>query len=133
MNEIETISSAFEFATLSHMASDVAGSYFALYLSVVSGYLIAAYLAGSKLTNPQIKLVNSFFVVSALYFVWSTFANNIAVLAYQLQIPSAPHAITYFIGAINLFISIIMAVGIFACLRFMRDVRVAKTSSSSDN
>ena len=62
-----------------------------MYLSVVTGYLIAAYLAGSKLKQSQASLINTFFVVSAFYFSWSTFINNMAVTIFQLQMERVPN------------------------------------------
>ena len=103
-----------------------------MYLSVVTGYLIAAYLAGSKLKQSQASLINTFFVVSAFYFSWSTFINNMAVTIFQLQMERVPNFLLYAVGALNLAILVTMVAGVFACLRFMKDARRESGNESDE-
>lgn len=41
-----------------------------LYLTVISGYLVVAYLAGRDLTVSQSRFISSLFVVFAAYALW---------------------------------------------------------------
>jgi len=41
-----------------------------LYLTVISGYLVAAFVVGAKLTRGQARFVSALFVVFATYALW---------------------------------------------------------------
>jgi hypothetical protein len=48
---------------------------FTLYLSLLSGYLIAAYLSGRNFKNIQARLINTVFAISSSYFAFSHLIN----------------------------------------------------------
>lgn len=114
--------------------ADLAASYFSvglafigLYATSTSGYLIAAYNVGAKLTSFQLILISGLFLFLALLAVWGMFANMrwasllVAsvpeVLPRQLQGDIRP----YHYGAVISFI------GVLACFKFMWDVRHANS------
>ena len=51
-----------------------AATYFAIFLTLVSGYLVVAYSVGSRLLGAQISIVNLVFIVSALTVGFATYA-----------------------------------------------------------
>ena len=51
----------------------------ALYLTVASGYLIVAYLAGKQLTTYQVALISVMFVVFALLFTYGVIGIQVWV------------------------------------------------------
>lgn len=99
----------------------------AILLSVVSAYLIVAYLAGSKLTQSQAIIVNTLFVLVSVFLVWGMFtlaerALEHATLAIDMSTqrelgptPNVARAIVAMFGVCSL-----------ASLKFMWDVRHPK-------
>ena len=55
----------YEYADLIATYSSNAGAFFAVYLTVVSGYLITAFVAGPKLSSLQVTILNIGFVVAS--------------------------------------------------------------------
>jgi len=51
-----------------------AATCFAIFLTLVSGYLVVAYSVGSRLLGSQISIVNLVFIVSALTVGFATYA-----------------------------------------------------------
>lgn len=99
-----------------------------VYLTIVSAYLVAAFIAGDRLTGRQVIIVNTLFIAGAGIFTYTTvglllrqryFVIELAQLQSDTVLPgTAPLA--PIIGLIQLG-------GIAACLKFMWDVRHAKT------
>lgn len=98
-----------------------AGDAMTTFISVVGGYLLVAYLAGKNLTKAQTILI------SALFIVFSVFTISAIVMYFQSafyfghsygagRVPEWP---SYGLG-------IIFSIGMFACLKFMWDVRHPK-------
>lgn len=94
----------------------------ALYLTAASGYLAAAYLVGDKLTRPQNLTISMLFVWFSMYCCWGTVAyfQRIDYL-YSLLAVKPPGAspkewIPFVAGSFEL-------LGVFACLKFMHDIR----------
>ena len=100
----------------------------AILLSVVSAYLIVAYLAGSKLTRSQAVIVNSLYILVSVYLVWGSFslaerAIEHATIAIDMSTqrelgptPNVARALVALFGVCSL-----------ASLKFMWDVRHPKT------
>lgn len=98
-----------------------------IYLTIVSAYLIAAFMAGDRLTKSQVVIVSTLFVAGSLLFTYSSvgllirqahFASKLALLESGTPLPgTAPIAVI--IGTIQFG-------GIIACLKFMWDVRHPK-------
>ena len=93
-----------------------------LYLTVITTYLVAAYLAGAKLTRFQALLTTSLFVVFALVFTFGSvafFRSSTEITARygsEVGIPTFPIVFAWIIGCVEIF-------GILGSLKFMFDVR----------
>ena len=96
-----------------------------LYLTVVTTYLVAAYLAGEKLTRFQTFLTTSLFIVFALVFTVGSVAffqntNEISArFGNKVGVSTFPIRYAWIIGCAEIF-------GILGSLRFMFDVRRKK-------
>jgi len=96
-----------------------------LYLTVVTTYLVAAYLAGEKMTLFQAFLTTSLFTVFALVFTFGSVAffqsttEITARFGEEVGISTFPIQYAWAIGFAEIF-------GILGSLRFMFDVRSNK-------
>ena len=117
-----------ELVMLANEHSGLGATYFALYLSLVSGYLVVAYLAGEKLTKSQVSTVNYIFVLSAIFFTLSTLGNFVFAIGYYSKAPFRNSVLQsfYAMAVFDLLMALAMILGIFACLKFMRDIRAPK-------
>ena len=116
--------SAVELLSLANEFNELGGNYFALYLTILSGYLAVAYLVGSQLTRSQVRLVNVMFVLSSVYFLWSTMGMWAAGLSNYLR--AASDVWTFSLGltaALNILLTVAMLAGIVAGLQFMNRIR----------
>ena len=59
-----------------------------VYITVISGYLIAAFLVGNQLTRQQLILINSLFVLMEFFAIWGILAFGIFARDYMDQITS---------------------------------------------
>jgi len=93
-----------------------------LYLTVTSGYLLVAYLAGKELTRLQAA------IITCLYMGF-TATNTLAVISFFNAAIHYGH--TYGTGRMPLWppyiVGTMFFLGILACLKFMWDVRHPKT------
>ena len=101
-----------------------------LYLTVSSGYLIVAYLAGAQLTRSQTLFVSALFLVFAFYALWGVAqywaSGDEARLA--LEELGADMIELNYLGLNPVVIALPMGVlGILGSLKFMWDVRHPKT------
>ena len=107
------------------------GTSFTIYLSMVSGYLVVAYLAGNKLTIPQTAIVGVLFIFSAGLQVWSIYAYQAAVREYLDQKKAFSPLTPYQTGLLQdnggTIFALLMTCGIIASLYFMWSVRHPKT------
>ena len=103
-----------------------------LLITLMSGYLVVAYLVGKRLTRTQILVTNTLFLMSACFFVAGAFQLNldtqIARKAMALQIPeldlfSYANMNIYFWPSI---VSIVYSCLIFASLFFMWQMRYSR-------
>ena len=95
-----------------------------LYLTATTGYLIAAYLIGNKLTRSQMIIVSTLYVsIAGLSgygaIAWLSRGAHFARQAVNIDatIPFSPNQFLFIIVGLVLFL------GIIACLKFMYDVR----------
>lgn len=100
----------------------------ALYFALISGYLVVAYLAGTRLTRLQVVVVNSLFVIWTLGLLvgWSTSVEAALELETAL-FQSGSKAVTSnanFTSAYSF--SLVQLIGIIASLIFMWSVRHPK-------
>ena len=104
-----------------------AATYIAMLLTLISGYLIIAYLVGAKLPGQQILIVNGLFLMASFWIAFPAFAAYERA-AFLLSLTSetfrSPLSAGMYIapGA-----SVVVFVGaILASLKFMWDVRHPK-------
>ena len=96
----------------------------ALYLTASSGYLIAAYMVGKELSRSQTFIISVLFVVFGLFFGYGTVGYLIRSLAtaeaLRVMNPGQYYGIQEWL--VILAAGLLLA-GMFACLKFMWDVR----------
>lgn len=99
----------------------------ALYFTVVSGYLIGAYMVGAQLSRSQAWIVTSLFMVFALSLVFGTFSFFAAASSIGERSLSS---IEYWLAPI---IGLAEVAGIVASLKFMFDIRRQTLAPEPDN
>ena len=90
-----------------------------LYFTAVSGYLIAAYLVGEKLTLSQLIIISALFVVFSLVMTFTGFALSERAIQLEVEFEGERDAL----DSVSYFMLIAQIFGIFAALKFMLDVR----------
>jgi hypothetical protein len=103
-------------------------STFLAYLTIVSAYLIAAFISGDKLTTQQFIIISVLFLFSAFLMVWSIWGLGSRIVytaeAFRHLNPEYPILIKAFFRNS---LTIVCALGVLASLKFMWDVRHPKT------
>ncbi len=98
----------------------------ALYLTAVTGYLIAAYMVGEKLSSLQTTVVTVLFLWIALFCTYGAIGYFSRTMDFHNQLSVKPSGL-----AMNVWVAYIIGgfqtLGIFACCKFMWDVRHPKT------
>jgi len=114
---------------------EAANSYFELgvevlgfYMTVTSGFLIAAYLVGDKLTRSQMVTISTLYIFMAVVSTYAAFAYisrgvHYALLLKDLESAGRIYASPFFPALITT----ILATGILASLRFMWNIRNPKS------
>ena len=97
----------------------------ALFLTVISGYLLVAYLLGSDLTKSQSRIFTGIFIVFTTAQIAGHFGTMLIMgdIASQSETLGGSHQAMIFWAGVYLAIHIAIT---FACLRFMWDVRHPK-------
>ena len=117
MTEAELISAAQE--TWSNYITTMG-----LFVTIISAYLVVAYIVGAKLTRQQVILVNALFIVFVAFGIksmyhWALVAQEMAQLAIDMSqqrtVGPAPFVDKLTLGSL-------IPIGV-ACLKFMWDVR----------
>jgi len=99
-----------------------------LFITILSGYLIVAWLVGEKLTRAQVRLINVIFILFQAMLIWAWsgrwghFHKFYAVLT---SIDSTFYEAPSRLATAGM--GVIMFMSIFACLKFMWDIRHPKT------
>lgn len=103
-------------------------SVMAIYISILSGYLIVAYLVGQKLTTFQCLTATGLFVVCSLAMIIACYAF-LSRAAFLLQFTDKTYRspASAFIPYTPYILSAFLFIGVLACLKFMWDVRHPKT------
>ena len=116
--------SEFEYLEVAQSLWGNAVSLMAIYITVLSGYLIIAYVAGTKLQVIQLRLINFIYVgfssfLMLGYFGFAVNASEIEQIAFALtsQRQTPP---TGFLGYI---LGAFMVLCLGVSLKFMRDIR----------
>ncbi len=95
--------------------ADIGISTLAIYISVISGYLVVAFLIGKRLTKSQLTIVTSLFVVFGLILSFGSFIffQNVALINgegdWRNNLPLA--------------LFVIQVIGMVAAIKFMLDMR----------
>ena len=106
-----------------HASVDV----FSAYVALMIAYLVATYLVGSKLTNTQLAIISILFVVTASTLVWALYSYLSRAIPLADALEAMNPGVNY--GAqpwTRNTLTIVMSLGILACLRFMWDIRHSK-------
>ena len=95
-----------------------------LYLTLVSGYLIAAFLAGKKLDRGQVWMISVMFAVAASIQVAVIFNRFTDIIRLSTELgliaENPPERLS---GIVPIFLFVTLICGIGASLIFMRNVR----------
>lgn len=118
----------YELLDLMFSAVNGATSVLAIIFTVISGYLIVAWLIGEKLTRAQVTVVNLLFLCTAPMMVWAWLGRFLAALEFQnrlleLNPQTAERVSMYLIIGFPIILSFL----ILGSLKFMWDVRHPKT------
>ena len=118
----------YELADLMGSVSGDSLVFIPLVISLVSGYLVVAWLIGSKLTKSQLYLINSLFLGMNLL-LGSAWVTRVQVaLSYQSELLELNPERAGLVGPWLIPAVFILAIsGITACLKFMWDVRHPRT------
>lgn len=117
-----------ELQDLAFTANALAANYIAILVTLISGYLIVAYMAGSKLQRQQVVLVNVLYGFTASLFLYAAIAcyykqiellQALKLLAPENYYPAQPWIIVT--------VAAVFSLVILASLKFMWDVRHPKT------
>ena len=99
----------------------------ALSVTVFSGYLLACYLVGAKLTKSQAGFISTAFTVTSMVFLWGvTVYFSEGYSAGQLLKESHPSIVMLNANPAWIFVSTGLA-AIIGALKFMWDIRHPKT------
>ena len=100
---------------------------FGMYVSITIAFLIASYLAGGKLSNPQAAVVSILFIVASGVSAWATmgYCSRSIPIANALEVlhPDRVYGMQPFVLITLL---VLQTLGIVASLKFMWDVRHPK-------
>jgi len=122
MTEAEAVESATAFW-------DLFATMLSVYLSATTGYLIAAYLVGQKLTFSQSFTVSGLYVVFASLSAYAAIGFALRGVDYvAIMMEHRPDAIFYGRPEAVLPLGAVLFVGIVASLKFMWDVRHPKSA-----
>lgn len=116
--------SEYEYAELVATYSGNAGSFFAIYLTVVTGYLITSFVAGVRLSRSQTLILSFGFIVASFIATWAAYGSGMTQVYYigQLLVLDADAPQSARAWTINL-MGILMVGGTIAALFFMWNVR----------
>jgi len=99
-----------------------------LYISILSAYLVTAYMAGSKLTRSQVIIVSSGFIVFTFLSIFGAVANSIRILEFTQELRSLNPGRDFAMRkTVIVTMQAIFAGGVVAALKFMWDVRHPKS------
>ena len=117
----------YELIDLMLTAVDGGTAVIAIILTIVSGYLLVAWLIGDKLTTAQVVLVNLLFLCTAPFLIWGWLGRYLVALDLQNQLivlaPQTPERVSMY--TIIVFPTI-LSILILGSLKFMWDIRHTK-------
>ena len=116
----------FELTQLIYSANEAGNTAIAIYLTIVSGYLIAAYSVGGSLNKLQITVVNSLFLFFSCAYTYSTFVSFRGMRIYADKAAAMGREAATTSSAEDIVITVLLVaqvIGITAAFAFMWDVR----------
>ena len=98
---------------------------YALFLSIVTGYLVTAYLVGRELSRGQVWLLSALFLVVASIAIWSVSSYIFWGVVYSsvAVLEGFEHSAMTPKPWLPVFMAIVNVATAFACLLFMWNVR----------
>jgi hypothetical protein len=105
-----------------------AQSWMGLYMSILSAYLIVAYLAGRNLTRSQMTIISICFATFAFLTAYSSVANATRILEFSNELRELNPSRVYAVNSwIIIAVEVLLYGGVIVALKFMWDVRHPKT------
>ena len=100
---------------------------FGMYITVLSGYVIAAFVAGTRLNRAQVWIVNVLFFFTAIAFTMVTVTCYVRTNEYANRLLELdPNRASYFSEFAAVMVGVIQILGITAGLYFMWSTRQIK-------
>jgi hypothetical protein len=100
---------------------------FGMYMTLLVAYLIAAYLAGSRLTSARAFTLSILFLMGSVIFMWGTLAylgRGVAIVdELELLHPDVSYGLQ---PMFKYAVAILQGLGIMSCFKFMWDIRHPK-------
>ncbi|MEP5567915.1 MAG: hypothetical protein ABJN62_08780 [Halioglobus sp.] len=94
-----------------------------MYISVFTGYLIMAYVAGSRLTSVQCAIATGAFLIFCGWVLWGCFVFfNSAYMAATQVYDSHPYLLPIDLNPAYV-AGVLLFIGVLAALKFMWDIR----------
>lgn len=120
----------YEILELTYSLLDSMATVFAVYLTIITGFLIVAYLIGRQLDTSQVWVINSLFVAITLVQIYSVF-NYAVEIESLLQLKAKVSNLTPFQQALaqqySMYITaLLMLFGVCASLYFFWNIRRAR-------
>jgi hypothetical protein len=116
-----------ELLELAHLSMSNMLASFAIFLTLVSGYLIIAYTAGAEFSRSQVIIINILFVLMSLIFLFGVYGYGQAALDLSLEArdlnPSRPYRSSEHLPVITVFVN---SLAIVSSMYFMWHIRKTK-------
>jgi hypothetical protein len=108
---------------ISSLSSNMTATY-AIFISVVGGYLVVAYNVGTRISSAQLWIINTLYLVTTSFVLLSIFETIVQIQSLALELAQINSKRTFIgipygarvTGVINLFV-------LAASIKFMADIR----------
>jgi hypothetical protein len=130
MTEMELFIQENQLSQLLASLSDALGTHISIYLTIVTGYIIVAYLVGTKLTRLQVAIATGIYLVAYIFesLILTTIIRTIGKQSSQLLLLDPAVAIGMMAQARAPYIGLVILIaGLIAPLWFMWSVRHPKS------
>lgn len=104
-------------------------SLLALLITIISGYLVVAYIAGAKMTRAQVTLVNVLYVLMSAFLIWACREMALRAAVFEdtaYAMATGPVSELYARGDVAVAIISAFSLALLASFKFMWDVRHPK-------
>ena len=98
----------------------------ALFITIISGYMVAAFVAGEKMTSSQVLIVNCLYVYISCFIGWSCVEMSKRATIFEEQAYAMSTGVIGDLesaGALAVWIVSALGLSLFASLQFMWDIR----------